>query len=168
MQRIMKNHIKNLDTFRAIAALVVAVGHIELFRQNNFGSKAFNYMPSGHMGVILFFVISGFLITFLFIKERESYGRISIKDFWFRRIFRIWPVYYLVLLISAFFFETFPSGQTIAYALAIMPNFSHALECGWSTSPQIWSIGVENQFYLFFPIIVMLIPKKHLHWVLIF
>ena len=160
----MKNHIRNLDTFRAIAAIIVAIGHIELFRQNAFGTTAFKYMPSGHIGVILFFVISGFLITYLLLKEKEQYGKISLKDFWLRRIFRIWPVYYLVLLISAFFFETVPSGKTIAYALAIMPNFSHALECGWSTSPQIWSIGVENQFYLLFPIIVMLVPRKHLRW----
>ena len=163
----MKNHIKNLDTFRAIAALIVAIGHIELFRHNFWGSNIFYYLPSGHMGVIMFFVISGFLITFLLMKEREKIGQISLKDFWLRRILRIWPVYYLVLIISALFLESVPSGKTIAYAMAIMTNFSHALECGWATSPQIWTIGVENQFYIFFPIFVCLIPKKYLHWFLL-
>ena len=159
-------HIKNLDTFRAIAALIVAIGHIELFRQNAFGESAFNWIPNGHIGVVLFFVISGFLITYLLLKENEQYGHISLKNFWLRRIFRIWPVYYLVLLISVFFFDSIPSFKTIAYALAIMPNFSHALGCGWATSPQIWSIGVENQFYILFPIVVVIVPKKQLHWLL--
>ena len=137
-----------------------------MFRHNVLGTKTVDYVPNGHIGVILFFVISGFLITFLLMKERDNYGRISIKDFWLRRIFRIWPVYYLVLLISVFFFETIPSGTSIAYALAIMPNFSHAIGCGWGTSPQIWSVGVENQFYLLFPIIVMLVSRKRLLWFL--
>lgn len=160
-------HIKNLDTFRAIAALIVVVGHIELFRQNCFGSKTYDYLPNGHIGVILFFVISGFLITFLLMKEKETFGQISIKNFWLRRVFRIWPVYYLVLIISMFFYESVPPLKNIAYVLAIMPNFSHALKCGWSTSPQIWSVGVENQFYLLFPLIVMFIsPKRLLNFLL--
>jgi len=61
----MLHRIKNLDTFRAIAAIVVMIGHIELFRQNHWGSSSFDAVPSGHTAVMMFFVISGFLITFL-------------------------------------------------------------------------------------------------------
>lgn len=92
----MKNRIKNLDTFRAIAAIVVMIEHIELFRQNTWGSSLFNIEPSGHTAVMMFFVISGFLITFLLAKGKEKYGTISLKDFYLRRVLRIGSVYYLV------------------------------------------------------------------------
>ena len=107
----MKQHIKNLDTFRAIAAIVVMIGHIELFRQNNWGSSLFNIVPSGHTAVMMFFVISGFLITFLLAKEKEKYGTISLKDFYLRRVLRIYPLYYLILLLSSLFFLPPPQLQ---------------------------------------------------------
>lgn len=154
--------IKNLDTFRAIAALVVVVGHLELFRLDHFNTSVFNYIPSGHTAVILFFVISGFLITFLLTTEKKRYGKISFKDFYLRRILRIWPLYFLILLASVPFFEYQISEKTIAWAIAIMPNVSHAIGCGWSESPQIWSIGVENQYYLLFPFVIAFVPKKHI------
>lgn len=103
-----KVRIKNLDTFRAIAAIVVMIGHIELFRQNNWGDSLFNMVPSGHTGVMMFFVISGFLITFLLTKEKEKYGTMSLKDFYLRRVLRIYPLYYLILLLSSLFFLTPP------------------------------------------------------------
>src|SRR5574344_1260493 len=159
---MVAQRIKNLDTLRAIAALVVVVGHIELFRLNHFNTSVFNYIPSGHTAVILFFVISGFLITFLLTTEKKRYGKISFKDFYLRRILRIWPLYFLILLASVPFFEYQISEKTIAWAIAIMPNVSHALGCGWSESPQIWSIGVENQYYLLFPFVIAFVPKKHI------
>ncbi|MBR4497959.1 MAG: acyltransferase [Bacteroidales bacterium] len=158
----MKQHIKNLDTFRAIAAIVVMIGHIELFRQNHFGGSWFDVVPSGHTAVMMFFVISGFLITFLLTKEKEKYGTISLKDFYLRRVLRIYPLYYLILLVSSLFFLAPPSCKTIVYAVTILPNVSHAIGCGWSASPQIWSIGVENLFYIFFPLIMLFIPNKRM------
>lgn len=156
-----KVRIKNLDTFRAIAAIVVMIGHIELFCQDNWGS-CFNIVPSGHTAVMMFFVISGFLITFLLTKEKEKYGTISLKDFYLRRVLRIYPLYYLILLLSSLFFLTFPGCNVIAFAVAILPNISHAIGCGWSVSPQIWSIGVENLFYIFFPLIMLFVPNKRI------
>lgn len=145
----MRDQFKNLDTFRAIAAIVVMIGHIEMFRKNHWGCSLFNVVPSGHTAVMMFFVISGFLITFLLTKEKEKYGTISLKDFYIRRILRIYPLYYLILLLSSFFFISQPSTETVIYAVTLLPNVSHALGCGWSVSPQIWSIGVENLFYVF-------------------
>ncbi|MCQ2959984.1 MAG: acyltransferase [Bacteroidales bacterium] len=162
----MKRHIKNLDTFRAIAAIVVMIGHIELFRLQKFGSEFFYFMPSGHTAVMLFFVISGFLITYLLTQEKERYGQISLKAFYLRRIFRIWPVYYLVLLISAFFIDSL-SWSNVLYAVTILPNVSHSIGCGWSGSPQIWSIGVENLFYIFFPFVIMFIREERIPMLLI-
>ncbi len=162
----MKQRIRNLDTFRAIAAIVVMIGHIELFRQNNLGQSLFGIVPSGHTAVMMFFIISGFLISFLLTKEKEKYGQVALKNFYFRRVFRIWPVYYLVLLISAFFAESLPFPN-VAFAVTILPNISHSMDCGWSASPQIWSIGVENLFYIFFPFVIMFVSKERIPILLI-
>lgn len=163
----MKQRVKNLDTFRAIAAIVVMIGHIELFRKNHWGCSLFNVVPSGHTAVMMFFVISGFLITFLLTKEKEKYGTISLKDFYIRRILRIYPLYYLILMVSSLFFIVTPQIKTVAYAVAILPNVSHAIGCGWSVSPQIWSIGVENLFYIFFPLILLFVPNKRILFFLV-
>jgi len=154
--------IRNLDTFRAIAAIVVMIGHIELFRQNHLGSSWFEVIPSGHTAVMMFFVISGFLITFLLTREKERYGIISLKDFYLRRVLRIYPLYYLILLASSLFFLAPPSCKTIAFAVTILPNVSHSIGYEWTVSPQIWSIGVENLFYIFFPLIMLFVPNKRI------
>lgn len=156
----MNQRIKNLDTFRAIAAIVVMIGHIELFRNNNWGNSLVDLVPSGHTAVMMFFVISGFLITYLLTKEKNRYGSISLKDFYLRRVLRILPLYYLIILISYFLFENAPDLKTITFAVGLLPNVSHAIGCGWAASPQIWSIGVENLFYLFFPLIMIVVPNK--------
>lgn len=93
---------------------------------------------------------------------------ISLKDFYIRRIIRIYPLYYLILLVSSLFFIAFPQISTVAYAVAILPNVSHAIGCGWSVSPQIWSIGVENLFYIFFPLIMLFVPNKRMLLLLLF
>ena len=157
-----KARIKNLDTFRAIAAILVMIGHIELFRKDNLGNNLFDYIPSGHTAVMIFFVISGFLITFLLTKEKNRYGSIALKNFYLRRVLRILPLYYLVVFISFFLFTDTPDFKAIAFAVGLLPNISHALECGWDTSPQIWAIGVENMFYLIFPLIMLVIPNKRI------
>lgn len=163
----MNQRIKNLDTFRAIAAIVVMIGHIELFRMQQFGSELFYNVPNGHTTVMMFFVISGFLITFLLTKEKEKYGTISLKDFYVRRILRIWPVYYLVLFVSFFFYDEIPSLETIIYNVALLPNIARLFDGRWSTSPQIWSIGVENLFYIFFPLILLFVPNKRILFFLV-
>ena len=158
----MKQRIKNIDTFRAIAAIVVMIGHIELFRKNNLGNSLVDYVPNGHTAVMMFFVISGFLISYLLTKEKQKFGTVSVKDFYVRRVLRIFPLYYLVLVLSSLFFNALPEVRVIAFATMLLPNVSHAIGCGWSVSPQIWSIGVENLFYIVFPLLVLLIPTKRM------
>ncbi|WP_188616996.1 acyltransferase family protein [Cloacibacterium rupense] len=155
------NHLKGLDTLRAIAALIVVWSHIEIIKgikglpQNNF-----IIYPNAHYSVTLFFVLSGFLITFLLVKEFQKYQTISFKDFYVRRILRIWPLYYLILFISYFFAKHEISHRTLMFCLSIFPNIPPALKSSWESSPQIWSIGVEEQFYLFWPIFISYIIKK--------
>lgn len=155
------NHLKGLNTLRAIAALIVVWSHIEFIKSiNNLRKIDFWIFPNAHFSVTLFFVLSGFLITFLLVKEQEKHGKISFKKFYIRRILRIWPLYYLIILLSLILFDTEIPKRTLILCLSIFPNIPPALKSGWPNSPQIWSIGVEEQFYLFWPILVYLIPKR--------
>lgn len=148
-------HLKGLNTYRAIAALVVLIGHIELFKKK-FGYSHQLHLPflkntGGHTAVILFFALSGYLITTLLLREKDKYQRISLKQFYLRRMFRVWPLYYIILLLSYFLFDYTPSALTWVLCLSIFPNVAHAIGAGWAVSPQVWSIGVEEQFYIGWP-----------------
>ena len=167
-----KNHLKGLDSLRAIAALIVIFTHIELIKGANGISNLFKLpfytATGGHTAVVLFFVLSGFLITTLLIKEQNKFNSISIKKFYLRRIFRVWPLYYLTLIVSAFVLGFTPSTFSLILCLSIFPNLAHALGYGWSASPQIWSIGVEEQFYLMWPFLVKYFHKKLLKVLILF
>ncbi|NTW33027.1 MAG: acyltransferase, partial [Bacteroidetes bacterium] len=155
-----KSHIYGLDSLRAIAALIVVLSHIELVKESNKITNCFSLMPSGHTGVILFFVISGFLITSLLLQEQIVNKSISIKKFYLRRILRIWPLYYLVLFISVILFNYKPEVNTVVLCLTILPNIAHVLNCGWAVNPPVWSIGVEEQFYLIWPSLIKFAKSK--------
>lgn len=155
-----KFHLYGLDSLRAIAAIVVILGHIEFVKTIYHSPSLFEQMPSGHTGVVLFFVISGFLITFLLLRENDSYKKISIKKFYIRRILRIWPLYYIVILISAFLFSYNPSHLVWLWSLTLLPNLGYFSGNAWLVSPQIWSIGVEEQFYLIWPTLIKYIKSR--------
>lgn len=153
-----KFHLKGLDTIRAIAAISVLVSHIEVFKRNRGMETLWGVIPffketGGHIGVVLFFVLSGFLISILLLKEKEKHANISLKAFYMRRIFRVWPLYYFII-ISYLLTDFNPSSTTLFLCLSIFPNVAHAIGAAWAVSPQIWSIGVEEQFYLGWPLIV--------------
>lgn len=104
----MRIYFKGLAELRAIAALAVVFHHIELFKHREHLPSLFDSFFSGFIdqlgknGVYLFFVLSGFLITYLLIAERKQHEKIDIKKFYLRRILRIWPLYYLVVIIAFF------------------------------------------------------------------
>ena len=108
MNNKIKLYFKNLNGVRFIAAFMVLICHIEL-------NKKFFNIPNyrettkflGHLGVDLFFVLSGFLITFLLIKEKDLFGKINFKNFYIRRILRIWPLYFLIVIFSLFILPKF-------------------------------------------------------------
>ncbi|MCH2231481.1 MAG: acyltransferase [Crocinitomicaceae bacterium] len=156
----MRTHFKGIDSLRALAAITVVIGHVELLKSRNGIADFETILPDGHLGVILFFVISGFLITYLLMEENKAFGNINVKQFYMRRILRIWPLYYLTLLLSWSFFpgEFTTTGSILT--LTIFPNVAQAIGEGWPTSPQVWSIGVEEQFYLIWPILLIYIRRK--------
>src|ERR1700677_4866620 len=86
-----------LDGLRALAFLLVFLSHCPPCASGPFLSVVNNYCAWGWVGVDLFFVLSGFLITYLLIKEKFSFGSISIVNFYKRRALRIWPLYFLML-----------------------------------------------------------------------
>jgi len=167
----MVQYIKGLDTLRAIAALFVVWGHIELLKKRdlipNLIDANFTPFPDGHLSVILFFVLSGFLITYLLVNENNQYGEIDFKKFYMRRILRILPLYYLVLIASYFLIDNETSLKTTLLCVGMLPNIAYNLNIGWVASPQIWSIGVEEQFYLIWPLLVYFIPSKRIPILLI-
>lgn len=171
----------HLDGFRFIAFFAVFVNHALAclgYRNNN---RAFMFMhdrflTSGDLGVSLFFVLSGFLITFLLLKEKELNGKINIPHFYLRRILRIWPVYFFVVGLCLFAFPLFrdwiPKGFPIGVStdtlnpwlyVSFLGNFDYLFN-GISNVliGVLWSVSVEEQFYLFWPLLVAFIPKRFL------
>jgi len=159
-------YFKNLNALRFVAAFSVLLAHIELLKSlngfSNINDLAFYKSTNGHIGVILFFVLSGFLITFLLLKEESENNNISLKNFYVRRILRIWPLYFLMVIISfvVYLFQgsAFGKGGWWGY-FSIFPNVSKALGYYYDGVVHLWSIGVEEQFYLIWPLLLLLTKK---------
>lgn len=171
----------NLDGLRFLAFFVVFVNHAfgSLDYANSNQTFIFirdRYLTSGDLGVNLFFVLSGFLITYLLLKEKELNGRINIPHFYLRRILRIWPVYFFVVGICLFLIPLFnkniPAGFPISVTtdtlnpwlyVGFAGNFDYIFH-GISNVliGVLWSVSVEEQFYLFWPLLIAFIPRKHL------
>lgn len=153
---------KGLNALRFFAAFFVLIHHGEVIRGKN-GLEDFGWLGffnNGGNGVTFFFVLSGFLITYLLLKEVVKTGRVYIKKFYLKRILRIWPLYFLLVFIGTiglpFAFNIlqieyqmpYTIGQTWYYFLFFLPGLvtyfygHHFLE-------PLWSIGVEEVFYLF-------------------
>jgi peptidoglycan/LPS O-acetylase OafA/YrhL len=165
---------KNLTGLRFIAAALVIIDHTEqardLFGYKNIWKLSGVY-ALGDKAVTLFFVLSGFLITYLLLKEKRKTQTISIKDFYIRRILRIWPLYYLIVVLALFilpqfsFFQwpqwseylQYDFGKKCLLFLLILPNVNQVIYPAIPFGNQLWSIGVEEQFYLFWPLIIKFI-----------
>src|SRR5690242_21110861 len=109
----MKIYFKNLDGMCFFAAFLVILHHAQFFKDINPTPLSSVFSPyleqAGKMGVNLFFVLSGFLISYLLFAERQATGTISLKKFYIRRALRIWPLYYayglIIILVTPFFFQ---------------------------------------------------------------
>ncbi|MGV3613612.1 MAG: acyltransferase family protein [Fluviicola sp.] len=156
------SHFKGLNTLRFFAAFLVVLHHAESLRkdhglQNHL--RDYGLFQNGANAVSFFFVLSGFLITYLLLKEREAKNDISVKQFYIKRIFRIWPLYFLMVLIGAiiqpYFIEWFnipyempyTIGETWYYFVFFVPGMVNYF-FGSNLLEPLWSIGVEEVFYL--------------------
>ncbi|HEY5748174.1 MAG TPA: acyltransferase [Chryseolinea sp.] len=172
-------YFPNLDGLRAIAALTVIILHFNQFLPILFAAPSFfegNEMAE--LSVILFFVLSGFLITFLLFQEKEATKDISIKTFYLKRVLRIWPPYFLVLAIAILLFPLYKDIQgnptensgfvkSILLYMLILPNLNSVLGLMLTPLRPLWSIGVEEQFYLIWPWGVKKV-KNYLTGILVF
>lgn len=154
----MVGKIKGLDGLRAISVLLVIMSHAEAWQALGITSSAVRSALSAQTGVNVFFVLSGFLITFLLIKEKESTGSVDIIAFIKRRALRIFPLYYLAiffLMYMDYVGKASIPNCSFAYALTYTINF-YPKECAYSAMSHFWSLSVEEHFYLFWPLIFCL------------
>jgi peptidoglycan/LPS O-acetylase OafA/YrhL len=142
--------------------------------KNSFWDKLINTICDGTTGVSIFFVLSGFLITYLLISEYELDLKISLKNFYVRRILRIWPLYFLVVTFSFIIYPSLkslfgvnnPLCSNIFYHLTFLSNFDvinilkHCPGNDAMSQNITWSVSIEEQFYAFWPLIFVVLPKR--------
>ena len=159
-QRMSRTHLPALDGLRFCAVFLVIIYH-----------SGFENVPGGN-GVMLFFVLSGFLITWLLLKESESTGTISLKGFFKRRVLRIFPAFYAYAFLTLGFLILTGRNVPWAHALSSLLYFSNYYIAFNPDSnnafSHTWSLAIEEQFYLFFPLLFLLFCRnlKHLKLVI--
>lgn len=189
-----KVYFPGLNGLRFLAAAAVIFTHIELIKKFlKFGShwldmdrisyatpfeaimrREISWLTpfisnAGPLGVIFFFVLSGFLITYLLFIETENTGKISVVKFYWRRILRIWPLYFVMIILgffilplSQFFFIPAQNAnfekyfwENFALFILFLPNLAFSIyQTAVPNIGQLWSIGVEEQFYLIWPWVI--------------
>ncbi|MFC4892126.1 acyltransferase family protein [Pseudofrancisella aestuarii] len=154
---------KDIDGLRALAVIAVILYHLDI-----------SWIRAGFLGVDIFFVISGFLITSIIIRDLNN-NCFSIKNFYLRRIKRILPALLIVLITTTFFAwlillpeDLYSYAQSLVSAIASFSNifFFATLKFGYFSSDSTiipllhtWSLGIEEQFYIFWPIILIVAFK---------
>ena len=153
-------YMPQLDALRAFAVIAVIYFHFYL------GGKP-GGAPWGAWGVQLFFVLSGFLITGILLKcrnleEVQDKGKRQLRQFYIRRGLRIFPLFYFVILTTALL-NIYPARQTLWWHLTYTSNFYFAIQ-GSAMGPiaHLWSLSVEEQFYLLWPCLMLFLPDRYL------
>ena len=150
------SYIPTLDGLRAVAILTVVFAH----SLNADDFPRLEYV--GHLGVMIFFALSGFLITTRLLEEHRAKGRISLKAFYVRRVFRILPpalTYLGVVFILGQAGIIVCSWSAIRSALFLYTNYTAMSEAAWRIG-HFWSLSVEEHFYLFWPALLILSGVK--------
>jgi peptidoglycan/LPS O-acetylase OafA/YrhL len=151
---IRRRHLPALDGLRAVAVFIVILGHLNAI-----------FLPAD-LGVTIFFVLSGFLITLLLLREWDATGNVSLKRFYARRALRIFPAYFTYLAFT-FSLDTVLGDlrwkHLLLPALTYTVNYYNALHGHPSTSvAHAWSLSIEEQFYLVWPGVFLLVAPRGL------
>jgi peptidoglycan/LPS O-acetylase OafA/YrhL len=174
-------YFQNLDVIRFIAAFMVVLVHAYeawcgwygqigilsngTYKDLSFGGKFVDtFIRNLGIGVDIFFLISGFLITYILLEEKKRFNKISIGKFMIRRALKIWPLYFFLIAITPFLVYWVDSPSPNYFVnLVFISNFDTIHTQSW-TYPfsHFWSICVEEHFYLIWPFIIYLIPKRNL------
>lgn len=177
IEKPQKVNFPNLDGFRFISFSLVFWFHVQkIIFIHLEGRPEYSVLQrlfgNGELGVNFFFVLSGFLITYLLIQEKNNTGRVHILNFYARRILRIWPLFFLSVFLG---FVVFPFFKSVAgfepkeianpiYYIFFLNNFDYINQ--WPQFPDalslivLWSVAVEEQFYLVWPLLLGVIRKN--------
>jgi len=170
-----RQYFPNLNALRFLAASMVLVGHTEQIKGFHGFKCYFHKFPflfqGGHLAVIFFFVLSGFLITHI-IRSKLDAHRFSVSNFYKKRIVRIWPLYYFIVILGMFVIPHIDVLQhnteyvdrlsdltpeqltwTRIFYFSVLPNLSLFFGT-FEYLGHTWSIGVEEQFYLIWPLLM--------------
>ena len=153
----------NFDGLRFIAALLVLFHHAASMMSKNGETfiTQLDLFKNGANAVSFFFVLSGFLITYLLLQEQDKKRHVSIRNFYIKRILRIWPLYFLMIIIALFiqpvlidllhipYVMTYDFKETWMYFVFFLPGMVTYYFGGSHLLEPLWSIGVEELFYLF-------------------
>ncbi|MCL4820674.1 MAG: acyltransferase [Vicinamibacteria bacterium] len=166
-------YLPGLDGLRFLAAAAVVIHHVE-WQRTVFGLDSPFWTSGmqrlGALGVTFFFVLSGYLITYLLLSERDRTGSIDVAAFYWRRVLRIWPLYLLIAVlglvllpqVSAFDSPAFAAagdqwqGRRMLFTFSFSAHFLrvYELELGAGLAGVLWSVGVEEHFYAVWPWLV--------------
>jgi peptidoglycan/LPS O-acetylase OafA/YrhL len=155
--------IRTLDGWRGIAILLVIAEHA--------GWERFEHhlwTGLGSLGVDIFFVLSGFIITTRLLEEKETTSTISLSSFYLRRAFRILPVvgsYLLVLCLLAIHFNLDLRFSQVIASLFFFRNYQYAAHPDGIYTAQFWSLSIEEHFYLFWPLLLLRFGKRSGLWI---
>jgi peptidoglycan/LPS O-acetylase OafA/YrhL len=177
--------IPNITGLRFFLAIIVIIFHLPSFSSKH-GIPFYDLLPIFHKGtesVYMFFSLSGFLIIRQLYVEKSKSNTISLKNFFLRRSLRIFPLYFLILFFGLIYYNYilpkfgFVGGYNTNYnivealllSIFFMPNVFANLYSPGGIIETLWSIGVEEQFYLFIAPILLCVPiKKHICFLVLF
>ena len=163
----------NVNGLRFLGALLVFIFHGFTLYRENWGSfkegtlfqGLYKIANKGHYGVSLFFVLSGFLITSMLLHELKKTGTIRVFHFFMRRILRIWPLYFLLILFGFLLFPYLPAGQFTQHSItwfaffgANFDELKNGIHDSLNFLTVMWSVSVEEQFYLVWMLLMAFFP----------
>ncbi len=160
-----------LDCLRFFAFLAVFVHHtmpdtVAFYRQRHLPASLTNVAYAGSFGVDLFFCLSAYLITELLLREKDQVGHLNVKAFYVRRMLRIWPLYFaFVLFAFGLTFidrsQHFTVGALLMFLL-LLGNWAKGTTQILSVANPLWSVSIEEQFYLLWPLAVRKATRKQM------
>jgi len=165
------NRIKSIDGLRAVSIIMVLLRHgVETMPAILTNNYVFETIANSSLGVNIFFVISGYLITKLLIIEKQKKGEVSLKHFYIRRVFRIFPLFYLYILVILVLKLYFIPGIVSSYTSFVFAglflwnsilafHFNPGEKGGWFLG-HFWTLAMEEQFYMVWPLMFKLSANR--------
>jgi peptidoglycan/LPS O-acetylase OafA/YrhL len=157
------NKIAGFDALRAFSVTLVILSHIGILQMATGTpfAKVFSIFNADY-GVKTFFVLSGFLITTLLLKEHRTYGGVNVFHFVMRRVFRILPLYYVIIILAVtlrYFYITYMNSESVIYGSLLIYNYIPRDKTVHFLA-HLWSLAVEEQFYVIWPFIFAALARS--------